>query len=497
LSSEPRTRVLVLDDDPPFANLVAELLQQRGYETLVAHDAEAAVAHARAGTLDAAVVDLGLPGTTGLEVADRLRVLSPDVEIVILTGQGSLASAVEGLHHGIFDYLQKGGLQLTELARSVHQAVERSQLSRENHRLVAEMSEANRLMRSVQEASTRMAAETHLDRLLPLLASAAQSLTDAVASRVLLFSQATPEAWVVALAAGNAATALPGARLRRGEGLALAVALGNEAIRVADASADPRYAARCDDLGVGAASWLAAPLHHGSVLGAVIVAGRLHGFGEDRAALLTSLARLAALAIENSFQHERAINFFTHTSDLLVGVLERLDIHYPGHSRRVAALADMLSRRMGLSETDRRGVHFGALLHDIGKVRIDHTVLTADHTSPEVRRELERHPALGLEILRSITLFEDVLPIVHSHHERWDGKGYPRGLVGEEIPLGARIVAVADAFDAMTHHTPHGRFRTSEEALVEVEACAGSQFDPRVARLFAAEFREHGEGAGL
>ncbi len=497
MSSKPRARVLVVDDDPSFADLVAELLQERGYEPLVAHDPEGAVELARKGGLDAAVVDLVLPGSSGLDVADRLRVLSPDLEIVILTGQGSLDSAVEGLHHGIFDYVQKGGLQLDDLARTVRQAIERSRLSRDNRRLVAETREANRLMSAVQEASARMAGEAHLDRLLPALATAAKELCGSATSRVLLFQRASPGIWVVAQAAGDGAEALPGVRLRRGEALALAAGEANETIRLSQPRIDQRFAARCDGLSTETEGWLAAPLHHASVVGAVIVAGRLHGFGQDHASLLTSLARQAALAIENSRQHDRSINFFTHTSDLLVDVLERLDIHYPGHSRRVAALSDMLSRRMGLSDAERRGIHFGALLHDIGKVRIDQAVLAGEHPSPAARTELQRHPVLGLEILRSITLWEDILPIVHCHHERWDGSGYPTGLAGEEIPLGARIVAVADAFDAMTRPTPHSPQRSSDEALAEIDACAGSQFDPRVARLFAAEYREQGRAAGL
>jgi len=107
--------------------------------------------------------------------------------------------------------------------------------------------------------------------------------------------------------------------------------------------------------------------------------------------------------------------------------------------------------------------------------------------------EMREHPALGLKILRPITLWEDILPIIHAHHERWDGKGYPTGLGGEDIPLGARIVSVVESFDAMTRRKPYGRPRTPEEGLAELEACAGTQFDPRIVRLFVAEYRRHGD----
>jgi putative nucleotidyltransferase with HDIG domain len=197
------------------------------------------------------------------------------------------------------------------------------------------------------------------------------------------------------------------------------------------------------------------------------------------------------VAIENALEHERSLNFFTHTSEILVSFLEQLDVFYPGHSRGVAALADMVTRRLGLSEEERRHVHFGALLHDIGKVLVDPGILRSEGTlSEEQRVRLRDHASAGVKLLQPISHWEEILPIIHSHHERWDGNGYPRGLVGDETPLGARVVAVADAFDAMTRNTPHGARRTPEDALKELEACAGTQFDPRVVRLFVAEYRQ-------
>ena len=122
---------------------------------------------------------------------------------------------------------------------------------------------------------------------------------------------------------------------------------------------------------------------------------------------------------------------------MLVSFLEATDVHYPGHSRAVAALADMITRKLGLADEERRNIHFAALLHDIGKVMVDAAVLRHKGLlGAEARARLAEHPALGIELLRPITLWEGILPAVHSHHERWDGKGYPRGLEGEQIPLG-------------------------------------------------------------
>jgi HD-GYP domain-containing protein (c-di-GMP phosphodiesterase class II) len=118
---------------------------------------------------------------------------------------------------------------------------------------------------------------------------------------------------------------------------------------------------------------------------------------------------------------------------------------------------------------------------------------SANRGNPAEMEALHQHATLGLEILKPITEWGDLLPIVGAHHERWDGSGYPFGHSGEQIPLGARVVSVADAFDAMTRATPHGARRTPEEGLAELEACAGSQFDPRIVRLFVAEYRLHAD----
>ncbi len=197
------------------------------------------------------------------------------------------------------------------------------------------------------------------------------------------------------------------------------------------------------------------------------------------------------MAIDNAANQERSNNFFTHASELLVNVLEQVDVLYPGHSRGVAALADMVTRRLGLPEDERRSIHFGALLHDIGKVMLPLELLRSANRDDAEMKALQQHPTFGLEILKPISEWADLLPVVHSHHERWDGTGYPYGHAGEQIPLGARVVAVADAFDAMTRATPHGARRTPDEGLAELESCAGTQFDPKIVRLFVAEYRLH------
>jgi putative nucleotidyltransferase with HDIG domain len=158
---------------------------------------------------------------------------------------------------------------------------------------------------------------------------------------------------------------------------------------------------------------------------------------------------------------------------------------YPDqHAILVAACADRLARRLELSHVERQTVIAGALLHDVGKLLVDERILEKPGplTSDE-RREINGHPIKGALIVHA-SVDPEVVEVVRSHHERWDGDGYPRGLVGREIPLAARIVAVADAYLAMLEDRPYKEPLSEEEALKELEDGAGSQFDPRCVAAF-------------
>jgi putative nucleotidyltransferase with HDIG domain len=160
---------------------------------------------------------------------------------------------------------------------------------------------------------------------------------------------------------------------------------------------------------------------------------------------------------------------------------------YPDrHAILVAACADRLARRLELTHIDRRTVVAGALLHDVGKLLVDDRIL--EKPGPltlEERREINGHPIKGALIVHA-SVDPEVVDVVRSHHERWDGDGYPRGLVGREIPLAARIVAVADAYLAMLEDRPYRHSLTEEEALRELEDGAGTQFDPRCVAAFVS-----------
>ena len=172
----------------------------------------------------------------------------------------------------------------------------------------------------------------------------------------------------------------------------------------------------------------------------------------------------------------------------LANAVEAKDAQTEHHCERLALFAGRLGMRLGLEPAALDAVTYGALLHDVGKIGVPDHILTKPGPLDADEWELiRRHPEIGERICAPLRSFAAFGPIIRHHHERWDGNGYPQGLRGEAIPIGARIVGLVDAFDAITHDRPYRGARTLELALVELAAEGGHQFDPALTRLFADE----------
>lgn len=169
----------------------------------------------------------------------------------------------------------------------------------------------------------------------------------------------------------------------------------------------------------------------------------------------------------------------------LARTVEAKDTYTEGHLQRLAQYAGAIGERMGLRGEALVALRYGALLHDVGKVGIDEVIIRkGGPLTPAEYRLMQEHPIIGERIVQPLRLAAAVSPIVRHHHERWDGRGYPDGLAGETIPLGARIVSVADSFDAMTTQRPYNRVLTIDEAIDRLHNGAGSYWDPKVVAVF-------------
>jgi PAS domain S-box-containing protein len=233
----------------------------------------------------------------------------------------------------------------------------------------------------------------------------------------------------------------------------------------------------------------------GRVLGSLVVARRLDSpagaFDDREAGRLERLAEVAADVldrVEATDALERAY------ADVVLSLARAMDAHDgagPGHGAMVAHWAEALARRMGCSPAEAREVRWAALLHNVGKVAIPEEVLRKPGPlSPDELALVQRYPVIGEQILEAVPRFRGVAKLVRHHRERWDGTGYPDGLRGEEIPLGARILAVVDAYNAMTDHRRYRVASSHADAVAELQRHAGTQFDPGVVRAFVELLEE-------
>ena len=173
---------------------------------------------------------------------------------------------------------------------------------------------------------------------------------------------------------------------------------------------------------------------------------------------------------------------------ILAEAIDAKDPYTRGHSDRVRKMSIKMGRRLGFNEQQLEALEYGALLHDIGKIGIRDEILQKQGLlSPEEHQYIKVHSLIGVSIVGGIDFFKDKIPIIRHHHEHFDGTGYPDGLAGEAIPLEARIIAIADAFDAMTSVRPHRSIMPIEDVLQELEQGKGKQFDPTLTGLFLEE----------
>jgi HD-GYP domain-containing protein (c-di-GMP phosphodiesterase class II) len=223
-------------------------------------------------------------------------------------------------------------------------------------------------------------------------------------------------------------------------------------------------------------------------------------FDEGQRKLLSIIASRAAASIENARLYEDLQSTFQQTIQSLACAIDKMDRYTAGHSERVATYAVALAHRLKLSADDIAIVRHSALMHDIGKIGCVLNLNKPGRLTPQEYEAFKRHPVYGREILDPIRFLQPVIPGVFSHHEYWNGRGYPQGLKGEDIPLVARVIAIADTYDAMTSDRAYRPALPHEATIDEIERCAGSQFDPDAAHVFVAQLddiREQLRAAGF
>jgi len=229
--------------------------------------------------------------------------------------------------------------------------------------------------------------------------------------------------------------------------------------------------------------------HDGVTIGVLLAGGKT---GDDAEIASPEMQFFDAIADFIGTFHENAARFeeqramAMETLSALTGTIDAKDPYTRGHSERVAWLAAEIALAMGHTPEQAQRIRVAGIVHDIGKIGVPERILCKPgKLDDEEFAAIKRHPQIGYDILKNITLMSDTLPGVLHHHERWDGRGYPHGLAGEAIPLQARIIGLADTFDAMSSSRSYRQAMPRERVLAEIARCSGTQFDPEVAAAFS------------
>lgn len=236
---------------------------------------------------------------------------------------------------------------------------------------------------------------------------------------------------------------------------------------------------------------IAIPVYVEDEFSGAVVCANGERFDEHDEEVLLALGDQAGAVLHNSQLHGDLRTAYIGTVRMLAEALEAKDPHLGGHGRDATEFVDVVAERLELDARRREELRFAALLHDVGKIGISERILLKPgRLTDEEYGVIKLHPRIGYRLVQQVPALEPISLAVLHHHERYDGGGYPAGLSGEEIPLEARIIAVMDAFSAMTADRPYQEARPVEEACTELEQCAGTQFDPQVVRLFVEAVRQ-------
>ena len=496
-------RILVVDDERVIREILAEFLALEGFTVHTVEDGEKALTELRLRPYDLLITDLKMPRLSGLQLLEKIEQERLGVLTVLMTGFGTVETAIEAMKKGAYDYLLKP-FKVEEVIHVVERALYRQRLQAENIRL--------REALTIYKVSEAIALSHDIEHILDVVLRAALDEVKADVATLHLHDPRTGnyEERVKVVAgdrdAGLPKTGLPspsfGVLLEQfAQGVPI-LAHGGKASRFFTESSMPAELS----------SFVAVPLTvRGTMVGVLNVFSFTQGkkFDEGHRKMLAVLASRAASALDNArlYTELRTSNdsltvanltleeMFQQTVAGFAQALEESDLYTRGHSERVAVYTEILARGVTLPDPEVRRMVQAGVMHDVGKIGVRYDMLNKPgKLTPEEVAVFRQHPEKGKRILEPVPCLHGLIDGCWCHHEWFDGGGYPRGLSGQNIPLVGRVVAIADAYDAMTSDRAYRRALPHEVAISEIERCAGTQFDPELSDAFVKLLEAWREG---
>ena len=379
------------------------------------------------------------------------------------------------------------------MTTDIYEARERNK-AQEEKAIGTETEEYRKRLNLLYNVGKKVGSVSEVSKLLDKILRMTERTLQAEASSVLLIDQERGELYF-RVAQGEAGNTLGKLRLSLDSGIAGWVARHAKPSVINDVTKDPRFNSEIDKAtGFVTRSILAVPLvSGGKVIGVLEVLNKVDesGFNEQDLEVLMSLASTAAVAINNAKLHQAVLDGYKITVRALAAAIDARDPYCSGHSKRVAEYAMLGGTFLLFSRAELEVLEYAGILHDIGKIAMPDSILTKPGAlNPEERDMMRRHPLIAASILEEIPFLEEAKKLVLHHHERHDGTGYPDGLEGEEIPFGARLIAVADAFDNITADRSYQVALSVDYAISELRRFSATQFCPVAVEAFISGFQK-------
>jgi len=483
--SQESPNILVVDDEKVIRDILSDFLASEGFRVTAVDDGSAALEELEKQSFDLVITDLKMPRIGGIELMQEMSKRHYDLTTIIMTGFGTVETAIQAMKQGAYDYILKP-FKVDEMLQVINRAFEKQRLERENIKLKEVM--------NLYNVSEAMTSSLSLDHILQIILETTRA--ELGADGVSLLLEEKPDDPRRASTYITQTLTDPAIKDDIFGNLDVDALFEhfNDKPHIVLHGLKIKKIFKKQPAKRGLSSFLSVPLKsRDQVLGMVnaYTYRKNYRFTEGQAKVLVILASRAAQAIENARLFENLQRTFRETIQGLVSTLEAKDKYTSGHSRRVTELSVMIARAIGLKGEDREKIEWAGLLHDIGKIGIRLEALNKPQKITKEEHEMFKdHTVMGKQILESIHFLREIIPLVYYHHEWYDGSGYPEGISGHDIPLGARILAIADSFDAMTSDRPYRKAMSQKDAIKELQRYAGTQFDPELVKIFVSALRK-------
>ncbi len=486
-----RSRILVVDDELTIRKSIQKRLEKEGYEVTSADNAKDALQLFQENSFDTVISDIRMEEMDGLELLKRLQDQRRDIPVIMVTGAPSLDTAQESIKAGAYDYITKP-IEREILINTVKRALEKKRLNdqiKEYQRsLELKVREQTKTIFSIYKFANQL---NSMDSLEDVVNSVVNFVSDFMFSKrvsIMLLDE-KGEYLSIKGAIGLEEEIVRKTKIRRGEAIAGKILETGKAIRVDDISSMKAESDRYSQY----RSFMSFPLMQAPLkatnlsLGIINVTNRFgdQPYVEEDLENLDFIADTASVAINNQLKSIEIERSYFRTMKALARAVEEKDRYTRGHSERVKTYAVEMASHLGLPSEITSTIEYACVLHDIGKIGIPDAIIHKDRDlTDEEYTQIKEHPAKGENIIRVIPFLEPAQPIIRHHHERFDGTGYPDGLRGKEIELGARIIAIADTYDAMTTERPYRGPLPKDHVIAVLKEQKGKQFDPELVDIF-------------